>query len=266
MLCSGLLYSRYKTSTLHQTAVTTSANHERVIDEQAAKVVAIQERVENIAKTTGNMKDGFRKSLIEPKNVTVDVFHGSVADSRAKFLSWGERVRDKADLMDDQMSAAMLKAENLNEPITPEISQSLGVGPAQSRELQGFLKDRNDGTAHSIIRNNKSAVGLDSWRLLCKQFNPRTLQSTLNAQDLETKPRGASKIAEMPARLVEWEKALRRCTQEGRDQPSDEVKRLALFRMLPQKQRSELWINASKLYPTFTDLLAICARNDPRRA
>ena len=63
-------------ATLHQTTVTTSANHERVIDEQAAKVVAIQERVEVIAKTAGGIKDGVRKSLIEPKNVTVDMFHG----------------------------------------------------------------------------------------------------------------------------------------------------------------------------------------------
>ena len=74
-------------ATLHQTTVTTTANHERVIDEQAAKVVAIQDRVESLAKTAGSMRDGFRKPLIEPKNVTVDVFHGSVADSRAKFLS-----------------------------------------------------------------------------------------------------------------------------------------------------------------------------------
>ena len=132
----------------------------------------------------------------------------------------------------------------------------MGVDLVQSRELQGFLKDWTDGTAHSIVRGNKSVVGLESWRLLCKQFNPKTLQSTLNAQDMETKPRGASKMAEMPARLVEWEKSLRRCTEEGREQPSDEVKRLALFRMIPPKQRAELWINASKRYPTFKDLLS----------
>ena len=67
-------------ATLHQTTVTTMANHERVIDEQAVKVAAIQERVEGIAKMTGSSgRDGFRKPLIEPKNVTVEVFHGSVA-------------------------------------------------------------------------------------------------------------------------------------------------------------------------------------------
>ena len=200
-------------ASLHQSAVTAHA-------EQTAKVNSIQQKIDDIAKSAGGSRDGFRKALIEPKNVSVEVFSGSVADSRAKFLSWGERVRDKADLMDAAMSEAMLKAEAATEPITLEASRGMGVDLVQSRELQGFLKDRTEGTAHSIVRGNKSAVGLESWRLLCKQFNPKTLQSTLNAQDMETKPRGASKMAEMPARLVEWEKSLRRCAQEGREQPA----------------------------------------------
>merc|ERR1712026_612497 len=48
---------------------------------------------------------------------------------------------------------------------------------------------------------------------------------------------------------------LTRCVEEGREPPNDSVKRLALLRMLPAKERKELWTNANKLYPTFTDVL-----------
>ena len=102
----------------------------------SSKVVGIQQKIDDIMMNTNASKGGSFKSLIEPKNVTVEVFHGSVADSRAKFLSWGERVRDKADLLNPTFGEAMLQAENRDEPITIEESQRMGVSPQQSRELQ----------------------------------------------------------------------------------------------------------------------------------
>ena len=63
-------------------------------------------------------------------------------------------------------------------------------------------------------------------------------------------------MRDMPAALLEWEKNLRRCLQEGRSAPNDETKRLALLRMLPKAQRSANWDTANKLYPTFPELLA----------
>ena len=103
-------------ASLHQSSVTANAQHEQFITDQASRVASIQKKVDDMARTTGVHKDGKKWSLIEPKNVTVELFHGSVADSRAKFLSWGERVRDKADLMDPQTGEAMLRAEAMTNP------------------------------------------------------------------------------------------------------------------------------------------------------
>ena len=75
------------------------------------------------------------------------------------------------------------------------------------------------------------------WRMLAKQFNARTLSSTLHAQDLETRPKGAAKMADLPQCMLEWERNLRRCIQEERSPPSDEAKRLARLRMIPPKGR-----------------------------
>ena len=61
-------------------------------------------------------------------------------------------------------------------------------------------------------------------------------------------------MSELLARLLEWNRNFQRCSQEGRKQLDEEVKRLALFRMISPKQRGELWMNTSKFYPTFQDL------------
>ena len=98
-------------------------------------------------------------------------------------------------------------------------------------------------------------MGLEAWRRLCLQFNPRTIRGTLNSQHLETHPRGAKKLSDLPGCLAEWERNLRRCTQEGRPQPDEETKRLALLKMLPAKQQESIWDTADKLYPTFAELL-----------
>ena len=79
---------------------------------------------------------------------------------------------------------------------------------------------------------------------------------TMAANQLETHPRAASKMSELSGCIMEWDKNLRRCVQEGRTPPSDEAKRLALLRMLPTKQREKIWTNANQLYPTFPDLLS----------
>ena len=63
-------------------------------------------------------------------------------------------------------------------------------------------------------------------------------------------------MSDMAGCIAEWERDLRRCLQEGRKQPDDETKRLALLKMLPQKQREALWDNADALYPSFAQLLA----------
>ena len=132
----------------------------------------------------------------------------------------------------------------------------MGISERANGEMQGFLKVHTSGTASALVRGNKSGVALESWRLLYAQYNPQTLSSTMTAQHLESHPKGASKIADLPACLLAWEKNLQRGLKEGRTPPSDDTKRLALLRMLPKQQREKVWDVANKLYPTFADLMA----------
>ena len=117
--------------------------------------------------------------------------------------------------LDDGLVDAMNRAEASKDPITTETCATWGVSMEMSKELNGFLKDRCTGTAEAIVRSNKTGIGLESWRMLSNQFNPRTLAGALSAQDKETRPKGATKLSQMPNALLEWEKDLRRCIADG---------------------------------------------------
>ena len=102
----------------------------------------------------------------------------------------------------------------------------MGVNIQDNAELIGFLKQHTKGTARALVKSSPvKGIGLEAWRQLHLQFNPQTLTSTVHAQQLEHHPKGASKMSEMPGALLEWEKNLQRCIQEGRVPPSDEWKR-----------------------------------------
>ena len=244
-------------ATLHQQSVEKNVMDAGRHADAATRIAQLEEGIERVRMEAPTLPGGTsRKPLIEPKQVAVEVFSGSMTDSRSKFLEWGERVKDRAGLQDPATVEGMEAAEKESEPIDEERSKALGMTTVSSRELHGFLKDRTSGTAASIVRNNRSGIGLESWRLLNAQFNPKTLLGTMTAQDMETKPKGAAKMSDLPGCIQEWEKSLRRCVQEGRTPPDDSTKRLALLRMIPPKQRGEIWQTANKLYPTFGELLA----------
>ena len=242
---------------LHQSAAESGQKNVRDLGDQSSRIDRIERKVDEI-KETAERGGSYKKprSLMEAKEVQVEKFLGSMTDSRAKFLAWGERIRDKVELFDSALGEAMLRAEKHTDVITAEVSLSWGISLASSKELHGFLKDRTDGVANSVCRCNKTGVGLETWRMLAKQYNPMTLTNTMNASHMETHPRGATKLSDLPACLSEWELNLRRCVQEGRDPPNDATKRLALLRMLPAKEKQSIWNVANQLYPTFQDLLS----------
>ena len=156
----------------------------------------------------------------------------------------------------DGLADAMKNIERTSTIISREMSEEKGVTAQSNRELQAFLKDKTSGIAGAIVRGNKDAIGLETWRLLWAEFSPQTLTSTMRSQQLEKFPKPAKNMSEMSKRLLDWERDLRRCSEEGRSLPSEEEKRLALLRLLPGPQRKALWDTADQLFPSFTSLLS----------
>ena len=96
LLKSEVVQTKAAHASLHQSAVERNTDVLRRFSE-------IGDRLNAITTDTANTNEGkgFRKkSLIEPKQVTVAVFAGSMTDSRAKFLEWSEKVMDRTGLFD----------------------------------------------------------------------------------------------------------------------------------------------------------------------
>ena len=125
---------------------------------------------------------------------------------RAKYLEWCEKVKDRCELYHHSLAKALTEVAGKTEPMTAEVCLKLGIEAQANAELQGFLKEHTQGTAASIVRNNMGGLGLESWRLLSAQFNPRTIRGTLAAQYQESHPKGAAKLSDMPGCLLVWEK------------------------------------------------------------
>ena len=249
LIRSELVASKQAHAGLHQTTVEDRQNVAAKMTDQLNRLAKVEEDIKSTVAGipgSGGNKD---RQLIEPKQVTVPEFAGAISDSRAKSLEWSEKVHDRVGLYSREAMQALVLVEVLEEAVTMEISQKHGVGQQASHQLHEFLKDRTVGTANEIARSNKSGIGLETWRLLAREFNPRTIQGTLTAQHHEYNPRGATTMSDVPKCLLEWERSLRRCAQEGRKAPDDEVKCLTLLKMLPAKQRTLIWSNANQLYP-----------------
>ena len=133
VLKSEIISLKSSHATMHQGTVESNAQAATKFQEQAAKIMEVAEKVEKVVlyPTTVGQKS---KSLIEPKNVTVEVFAGSIAESRSKFLEWGETVRDRAELFDSRLNEAMVRAETRTEPITEQASIEMGVGKKSCRD------------------------------------------------------------------------------------------------------------------------------------
>ena len=149
---------------LHQSSVDANGQQRALISDQMAKLTEVEKRIDGVTQSAGSLSGAKSKDLIEPKQINVPMFAGSAADNRAKFMAWGEKVKDKVGLFSDDLGSAMEKAEKFNEPITEEESTRLGIHIGLSRQLHGYLKDRTEGTALALVRSNKSKVGLESWR------------------------------------------------------------------------------------------------------
>ena len=102
-------------ATLHQGAVDSNNQHHAAYGEQAQRIVKLEQHLEDLSRSPpasgGAFGSGKGKDLIEPKQVTVETFTGAFTDSRSKFLSWTERVKDRVGLFDPNLVQAMNATE-----------------------------------------------------------------------------------------------------------------------------------------------------------
>ena len=105
---------------LHQSSVESGQNNAANFGDQSNRIDMIMKKVDDIKVTAD--RGGKPKALMEAKQIEVAKFAGSMTDSRAKFLAWGESVRDRVDLFDASLGDLMLRAEKHPDVITGDVS------------------------------------------------------------------------------------------------------------------------------------------------
>ena len=78
---------------MHQASVESNTTSAARYAEQVARVTDLEKKMDKVADEVGRPGGSSKRSLIEPKQVEVEKFTGSIADSRSKFLEWGESER-----------------------------------------------------------------------------------------------------------------------------------------------------------------------------
>ena len=104
MLKGELVTVKAAHANLHQAAVDAGTTAQARHMEQTQKMTSMESQMDSLAdqiRSGPGSDPSKRRSLIEPKQVTVEEFAGAITDSRSQFLSWSERVKDRVGLYDE---------------------------------------------------------------------------------------------------------------------------------------------------------------------
>ena len=112
---------------LYQSGVESNQGTTRSIAEIAARI----EELEGKSPTTAGDN---RKPLIEPKQISVDVFSGGPSENRSKFMEWAEKSKDRIMLYDPDLVEIMGQTERSTKVIDHEASVRMGVSKQANKE------------------------------------------------------------------------------------------------------------------------------------
>ena len=143
LLKNEMIQMKAAHANMHQAAVEQGSTSAQRHTEQSQRMQSVEEKFDRLStqiRSGGSSYDGGkRQHLIEPKQITVEEFAGSLTDSRSRFIEWSERVKDRCLLYEESVVEAMNKVENQSEPVTKEMSITMGVSMEASKELNCFL-------------------------------------------------------------------------------------------------------------------------------
>ena len=91
-------------SALHNVAVETDRT-------MRTKLEQMETIVKQVQANAGTGMGSASKPLIEPKQIVVPEFAGSITDGRSKYLEWAERARDRVCLYNPVLAKQMEKVE-----------------------------------------------------------------------------------------------------------------------------------------------------------
>ena len=141
------------------------------------------------------------------------------------------------------MADAMDGTEYGSKPLPINTLRSYNIDAETDAELSWLLVNFTGGTAKDLVRLKSSETGLETWRALTWENDPRTGVGSVKEMIKVIKPPTSSSYQEFAKSLRDWDNTLK--MEASRNGPaaqiSDAVKATALISKMPPDLQEDTW-------------------------
>ena len=228
---------------------------------QAHGVLQQQIQDHNANIINGNTGNGPNKFLVDKKFMLPDKYHP--LHTKPSFRNWSRSVKAYVRGIISKLRVAMERVEGTNEVVDYQIRAALGVANIEEldEQLYSVLNALTDGDAKGIVESAAAESGLEAWRSLIRQYDPRTTARTMHDIGAILHPGKAKKLVDFPALVLKWEQLLDEYAARTGERISDAQKKYILKNMLPDDWMEKMSLNMNQ-YDTYEKakgaLLDVC--------
>ena len=97
-----------------------------------------------------------------------------------------------------------------------------------------------------MVKNSEEGSGLDSWRRLCKEYDPVTAPSKLRLLRQLLHPKPVPQLRNLVQAIEGWERQLKEYIERSKEPVSDSTKRLSIMAMCPEALQEHLDFNSAR--------------------
>ena len=193
-------------------------------------------------------------SLIDTKSLVPDSFSGEKHGGMS-WRDWSHRVRSHVGTQWPKLRNLMERVEQRTSQVTDADITDEGIEASQVEALKYVLIARTTGQAHTVLRQDDTANGLEAYRRLAQFFEPDTESRNLHDIVQILNPELAKSIEDFSRKFPLWKAAYQtRLNRVGpRAALDDDLRKTIWIQMLPRRDREDvmrhrhLWRDADAL-------------------
>jgi len=148
---------------------------------------------------------GKPRSLIDSKSLSPENFSGD--KNSITWRDWSFRMRSFVGSGYPKLRNLMERAEQKATPVTESEILSEGVGLAEVEEPKVLLIIHTTGQAHTVLREDDSSNGLESYRRLARTFEPDSDFKNLADMSILIRPEPAKSMEDYSRKFSQWKAA-----------------------------------------------------------
>ena len=184
---------------------------------------------------------GHQKTLdqmfFEPKGLMPEPLTQEMYSKVEKFRDWSLQVREFLGIYSDDIHSILRAVEGTKQTLSQKY-QSETIDAGWNRRLYTLLLMKTKDQARIVIRHTPAIEGLEAWRRLHRQFDPRTDERNFGDLIYLIQPPQAKNAGEVMNEIMKFEAATDR--HAGRHGVEVDVffpshfRRLALLKIIPK--------------------------------